>query len=377
MCAAICWMLQGWIPAPWALLGGVLAVARLGLLSYFTNGYWSSCLPAVGGALVLRISAEDSARCEKVSCGGSRRGTVYLGEHASVRRIFVECRSSDRAAVVDPGQEQAADAGLAGPLCFAAGVDACAPGRFGLVIIIIALREAHSKWRMTQIGKRMQWGDTSFGKNPGGRKVSTRKMRAYYERELSEATENRTVRGFFRRAGIKLYYFWQVYLVQPLPFFLIALPCAVRDRRLRVPWMIGGIFVIGLAVEVWFLPHYFAPAAALLYLILMQCARHLPGLPGADDQSDWHWYGRSLSCMWLPLCCGRASRDARASGKTVATWGYGARGHRQRTEGPAGAARGAGEIRSGLRSGSGVGFQWCGYRFPEDCMGERYGSREN
>jgi hypothetical protein len=39
--------------------------------------------------------------------------------------------------------------------------------------------------------------------------------------------------------------------------------------------MILGIFVMGLAVEVWFLPHYFAPAAALLYLFLTQCMRHL------------------------------------------------------------------------------------------------------
>ena len=53
MCAAICWMLQGWIPLRWALLGGVLVMARLGLLSYFTNGYWSACVPALGGALVL------------------------------------------------------------------------------------------------------------------------------------------------------------------------------------------------------------------------------------------------------------------------------------------------------------------------------------
>ncbi len=30
MCAAICWALQAWLPANWALLGGIIAVARLG-----------------------------------------------------------------------------------------------------------------------------------------------------------------------------------------------------------------------------------------------------------------------------------------------------------------------------------------------------------
>jgi hypothetical protein len=53
LCGAICWCLQAFMPPGWALLGGLLAVVRIALFSYWMNSYWGGSMAALGGAVAL------------------------------------------------------------------------------------------------------------------------------------------------------------------------------------------------------------------------------------------------------------------------------------------------------------------------------------
>lgn len=51
--AAVCWMLQGWLPARWALLGGLLAATHSRVQIEWTQTYWGGNVALIGGALLL------------------------------------------------------------------------------------------------------------------------------------------------------------------------------------------------------------------------------------------------------------------------------------------------------------------------------------
>jgi hypothetical protein len=51
--ACLCWMLQNWVPPVYAVLGTVIALARVSVLGYWMNSYWGGAVAAIGGCLVL------------------------------------------------------------------------------------------------------------------------------------------------------------------------------------------------------------------------------------------------------------------------------------------------------------------------------------
>ena len=52
-CAACYWMLRGWLPPLWALLGGIFAIVEFGPLCQWTNSYSGGSLAAAAGCLVF------------------------------------------------------------------------------------------------------------------------------------------------------------------------------------------------------------------------------------------------------------------------------------------------------------------------------------
>ena len=50
--AAICWMLQGWVPRRWALLGGIVTAVHYDLITGWGQSYWGGGAALLAGALV-------------------------------------------------------------------------------------------------------------------------------------------------------------------------------------------------------------------------------------------------------------------------------------------------------------------------------------
>jgi hypothetical protein len=53
MCACLCWMLQGWMPPVYALLGTLVAMGQLSMFGYWMDSYWGGAVAAAGGCLLL------------------------------------------------------------------------------------------------------------------------------------------------------------------------------------------------------------------------------------------------------------------------------------------------------------------------------------
>jgi hypothetical protein len=275
MCSTLCWMLQAWLPPSWALLGAALAMLRLGILSYWMNGYWAASVAAFAGALVL-------GAWPRLRRSIRIRDSLFMGLGLV---ILANSRPYEGFVFSIP-------IALA-MLWWFAGKQRPSL-RISLYRVILpllatlicgAIATSYYYYRVTGDPFRMayQVNRETYAMAPYFIWQKLRPelvyrhevMRDFYRRERADFEENRTFSGYMSRASDKAYSWWQFYLGPLLTLPLIALPWVVRQKKMMLPVAICTAMIAGFALQIWMLPHYFAPATGALYILLVQCMRQL------------------------------------------------------------------------------------------------------
>jgi hypothetical protein len=276
MCAVILWMLQAWLPARWAFLGGVIVALKLGIASYWMNSYWGGAMAAIGGALVLGSLARIVKRARVRDALPLGLGIAILANSRPYEG-FLFCLP---AAVWFfwwlIGRTKSKDAL---PVRFR-----CVVAPVTIVLVLTAAWMGYYNYRLTGNALLMphvlntrtyHTAPLFLWEHPKPEiQYRNQQFEDFYngwERENYHNNRADVIRVSWEkmfRGGIT--YFWPGLLLA-----LPALPFVLRDRKMLLPWITVVIGIVGVFVVIWSAAHYAAPITCAIYLLAVQAIRHL------------------------------------------------------------------------------------------------------
>jgi len=284
MTVAITWMLQGWFPAPWALFGAIVVLARFDLFSYWTNSYFGGAIAAAGAALVLGAFPRIIHHQRPADSLLMGIGAALLANSRPVEG-FLFCIPVAVALMTWLFSRKS-------PAAVVTGRRILLPVLAVLTLTLLFM--GYYNWRVTKspflfpesLALRryenlplLAWAPQSpplHQSNPQFEEFFNRRLRSRYPPTWDSWKHRWSQWG---RA------WWRFFLGGALSIPFITLPWVVRDRHMRLPLIQFCLSAAGLLAVIVFEIHYSAPISAALLVLMVQAMRHL---------RQWNVFGRPL-----------------------------------------------------------------------------------
>ncbi len=277
MCGGICWMLQAWLPPGWALLGGFIAMVRIGLFSYWVNTYTGAGLIAgLGGALVLgslpRLTRTSRFRYGMLMAVGIIL-LIFTRPYEGLLLCIPVAFVLGRWALFGKNRPKGAvllRRAAAPLLLIIAGMAWL--GYYDYRAFGNAATLPYTINRATYAtAPYFVW--QSPRPEPSYRHPSMRRM--YYESEMKVFWKGRSSLGIveanFSKVFVTVLFFAGIALFPPL----LMMRRVLNDRRIRFLFVCVLVLMAGMLIEIFLIPHYLAPFTAAFYAIGLQAMRHL------------------------------------------------------------------------------------------------------
>jgi hypothetical protein len=324
MFAAMCWMLQAWLPARWALFGTLLAILAFGVTSPWINSYLGGAVPGIGGALVL-------GAVRRIRRGEALvRQSIWLGMGAV---LLMNTRPFEGMVLTGAAIGYLALGFSRMKWARTGWAEVVVPA--GLIVTAGLLFMGYYNWRVTGSPVRVPYEvnrDTyGWPENLGFLPVKQvtirdRVLRSMYTKEIAHHGIYGSWHAFLNSLNVRAFENWSFFCGPVLTIPLLLFPRVFLDRRTRP---LVAILAVVLALNLFQMvlyPYHLGPIVPAIFAVIAQGARHIyVALSRARPAR-----GMAFAVL-LPLCVAAASTlklEADDLGIKLTYWEHAAEAHR-------------------------------------------------